>query len=117
MRCTPLQRVALTAQGRAAFAAPFFDAGGTESSVSGLRINTGGFMKAPKMTTTDTFRYRGYELVPQRQWASWCVGIYATRPDFPSCRDLFCGPWHPERKTLWPRQSRASTTFCHGRDN
>ena len=83
MRCTPLQRVALTAQGRAAFAAPFFDAGGTESSVSGLRINTGGFMKAPKMTTTDTFRYRGYELVPQRQWASWCVGIYATRPDLP----------------------------------
>jgi len=35
------------------------------------------------MTTTDTCRYRGYEIVPMRQWASWCVGIYATRADLP----------------------------------
>ena len=30
--------------------------------------------------------YRGYEIVPQRQWASWCVGIYATRADLPLMR-------------------------------
>jgi hypothetical protein len=33
--------------------------------------------------TTDTYRYRGYEIVPMRQWASWCVGIYTTRADLP----------------------------------
>jgi hypothetical protein len=33
--------------------------------------------------TTDTYRYRGYEIVPMRQWASWCVGIYSTRADLP----------------------------------
>ncbi len=30
-----------------------------------------------------TYRYRGYEIVPTRQWASWCANIYATRPDLP----------------------------------
>jgi hypothetical protein len=35
------------------------------------------------MTAPEVSRYRGYEIVPQRQWASWCVGIYATRPDLP----------------------------------
>jgi len=35
------------------------------------------------MTTTHTYRYRGYEIVPTRQWASWCVSIYATRADLP----------------------------------
>jgi hypothetical protein len=30
-----------------------------------------------------TYRYRGYEIVPTRQWASWCVSIYATRSDLP----------------------------------
>ena len=28
------------------------------------------------MTTTETCRYRGYDIVPMRQWSSWCVGIY-----------------------------------------
>ena len=35
------------------------------------------------MATTDACRYRGYEIVPTRQWASWCVGIYSTRADLP----------------------------------
>jgi hypothetical protein len=35
------------------------------------------------MSTTQIFRYRGYELVPKRQWSNWCVGIYPTRPDLP----------------------------------
>jgi hypothetical protein len=37
----------------------------------------------PSMATTDTYRYRGYEIVPTRQWANWCVSIYATRADLP----------------------------------
>jgi hypothetical protein len=35
------------------------------------------------MITTDKYRYRGYEIVPTRQWASWCASIYATRADLP----------------------------------
>jgi hypothetical protein len=32
------------------------------------------------MATTGTNRYRGYDIVPMRQW---CVGIYPTRADLP----------------------------------
>jgi hypothetical protein len=35
------------------------------------------------MTTTRTNRYRGYDIVPMRQWSQWCVGIYPTRADLP----------------------------------
>ena len=35
------------------------------------------------MTTTHTSKYRGYEIVPMRQWSQWCVGIYPTRADLP----------------------------------
>jgi hypothetical protein len=35
------------------------------------------------MATTQAFHYRGYEIVPKRQWANWCVGIYAMRADLP----------------------------------
>jgi hypothetical protein len=35
------------------------------------------------MTTTNTYHYRGYEIVPMRQWANWCVSIYTTRADLP----------------------------------
>ena len=35
------------------------------------------------MTTTETCRYRGYDIVPMRQWSSWCVGVYPTRADLP----------------------------------
>jgi hypothetical protein len=31
------------------------------------------------MTTTETCRYRGYDIV----WSSWCVGVYPTRADLP----------------------------------
>jgi hypothetical protein len=33
--------------------------------------------------TTTAFHYRGYEIVPKRQWANWCVSICAIRPDLP----------------------------------
>jgi hypothetical protein len=35
------------------------------------------------MTTTELCHYRGYDILPQRQWSSWCVGIYPTRADLP----------------------------------
>ena len=27
--------------------------------------------------------YRGYEIVPRREWSSWTVGIHPTRADLP----------------------------------
>lgn len=36
-----------------------------------------------QMTTTETCRYRGYYIVPDRQWSKWCVSVYATRADLP----------------------------------
>ena len=52
------------------------------------------------MTTTHTHRYRGYEIVPQRQWSQWCVSIYATRADLP----LFSSP---TLRTLTPQKEDA----------
>ena len=33
--------------------------------------------------TTETCRYRGYDIVPNRQWSQWCVSVYAARADLP----------------------------------
>ena len=33
--------------------------------------------------TTETYQYRGYDIVPMWQWSSWCTGIYARRADLP----------------------------------
>jgi hypothetical protein len=35
------------------------------------------------MAITETYRYRGYEIVPRREWSSWCVSVYSTRSDLP----------------------------------
>jgi hypothetical protein len=35
------------------------------------------------MATTEHCHYRGYDILPKRQWSSWCVGIYPTRADLP----------------------------------
>ena len=35
------------------------------------------------MITAEIRKYRGYEIVPQRQWSQWCVSVYATRADLP----------------------------------
>ncbi|HET7852802.1 MAG TPA: hypothetical protein VFK91_08655 [Methyloceanibacter sp.] len=35
------------------------------------------------MATTEPWHYRGYDILPQRQWSGWCVGIYPTRSDLP----------------------------------
>jgi len=35
------------------------------------------------MTAIETYKYRGYEIVPMWQWSSWCAGVYSTRADLP----------------------------------
>ena len=35
------------------------------------------------MTSQEHSRYRGYKIRLQRQWSSWCAGIYPTRADLP----------------------------------
>ena len=35
------------------------------------------------MATTETCRYRGYDIVPRREWSQWCVSVYPTRADLP----------------------------------
>jgi hypothetical protein len=35
------------------------------------------------MTTTEDYRYRGYEIVPRQQWSHWCASVYPTRADLP----------------------------------
>jgi hypothetical protein len=32
--------------------------------------------------TTETYQYRGYDIVPMWQWSSWCTGI-SRRADLP----------------------------------
>jgi hypothetical protein len=61
----------------------FFLAAVNRIALAGLRQQRGGFLRGPSMTTTHTYHYRGYDIVPQRQWASWRVGIYATRANLP----------------------------------
>jgi hypothetical protein len=40
-------------------------------------------LERPTEMTTETYQYRGYDIVPMWQWLSWCTGIYARRPDLP----------------------------------
>ena len=35
------------------------------------------------MSATEMTQYRGYEIIPQRQWSSWCAHVYPTRADLP----------------------------------
>ena len=58
------------------------------------------------MATTHAFHYRGYEIVPTRQWANWCVGIYATRADLPLMR-------RSTLRTLAPRKEEAVAEAVH----
>jgi hypothetical protein len=46
---------------------------------AGVGFNDG--LMEPKLM--ESCRYRGYEIVPQRQWSQWCVSVYATRADLP----------------------------------
>ena len=75
-------------------------------------IETGAVTKATKMTTTENCHYRGYEILPWHLWSSWCVGVYRTRADLPSCRNPLCLPWHLGRKTRWATPGKALIAFC-----
>jgi len=33
--------------------------------------------------THEVTRYRGYEIVPRREWPRWCVSIHPSRADLP----------------------------------
>jgi hypothetical protein len=35
------------------------------------------------MATSETRQYRGYKIVPMRQWASWCAEAYPMQADLP----------------------------------
>ena len=50
------------------------------------------------MATTDTERYRGYKIVPMRQWESWCAGVYPTRADLPILTQSTLRTLAPERE-------------------
>ncbi len=50
------------------------------------------------MATTETRRYRGYDLVPMRQWSQWCVGIYPTRADLPILTRSTLSTLAPQKK-------------------
>jgi hypothetical protein len=65
-----------------------------------VKDNDGGFAESPSMTVTETYSYRGYEIVPRRQWANWCVSIYATQADLPLMT-------RSTLKTLAPRKEEA----------
>jgi hypothetical protein len=52
------------------------------------------------MTGTHTYHYRGYEIVPTRQWASWCASIYPMRADLPVIS-------RSTLRTLAPRKEKA----------
>ena len=58
------------------------------------------------MTTTHTYQYQGYQIVPQRQWANWCAGIYATRANLPLMS-------HSTLQTLAPRMEEAVAEAKH----
>ena len=49
------------------------------------------------MTTTQTYRYRGYDIVPMWQWSSWCTGIYPTRADLPILSQSTLSTMAPEK--------------------
>jgi hypothetical protein len=76
------------------------------TAAAALSVNDGGFLGGPSMATTQAFHYRGYEVVPKRQWANWCVGIYAMRADLPLMTQSTL-------RTLAPRKEEAVAEAKH----
>ena len=67
--------------------------------------------------TTETYQYRGYDIVPMWQWSSWCTGIYARRADLPIVSRSTLPTMALERTKPWLRRSIASTNFSlHARN-
>jgi len=67
-----------------------------------LKAKTGASLGALRWQQRTPFDTAGYEIVPTRQWASWCVSIYATRADLPLMTQSTL-------RTLAPRKEDAVT--------
>jgi hypothetical protein len=64
-----------------------------------LQLNRGAYLERPtQMTTTETYQYRGYDIVPKWQWSSWCTGIYPTRADLPILSRSILSTMAPEKE-------------------
>ena len=72
-------------------------------------VYDGGYLGSPKMTTTQTCHYRGYDIVPKRLWSSWCVGVYRTCADLPLMAQ-------PTLSTFAPRMEEAVDEAKQGID-
>ena len=49
---------------------------------------------------SESCQYRGYEIVPRREWSQWCVSVYPMRPDLPILS-------RSTLRTLMPRKDEA----------
>jgi hypothetical protein len=49
---------------------------------------------------SEIYQYRGYEILPRREWSEWCVSVYSTRPDLPLMA-------RSTLRTLMPRKDEA----------
>ena len=59
------------------------------------------------MVTTETLQYRGYKIVPMRQWASWCAEAYPTRADLPLLVRSILRTWAPSKQTAVAEAKRS----------
>ena len=42
-----------------------------------------GGLDAQETLMAERFPYRGYDILPSRQWSNWCVSIYPTHAELP----------------------------------
>jgi hypothetical protein len=59
------------------------------------------------MVTSETLRYRGYKIVPMRQWASWCAETHPTRADLPLLVQSTLCTWAPSKETAVAEAKRS----------
>ena len=59
------------------------------------------------MATTETRRYRGYKIVPMRQWAGWCAEAYSTRADLPFLAQSTLRTWASKKETAVAEAKRS----------
>ena len=52
------------------------------------------------MPTVENLRYRGYKIVPMRQWSQWCAGVYPTRADLPILSSSVLRTLRPQKEEV-----------------
>ena len=66
-----------------------------------MAFHLNGYSMEPEIKmTTDSVRYRGYEIIPSRQWSQWGASVYATQADLPLLSSSVL-------RTLKPRKEEA----------